>query len=231
MVQASMPQQGVATQSMRGVKWWVSALVLDRRIAMSWIFLFGGAFLEVYFLSGGFGETETPFGTTETLRGAAICGYCGWSLYWGVPPVMEFSRRIRNRLFLGVQALGCAPSILVFFGLQFVVMIYYPLLGGGLLHFFRRWWHVGVQLQPVAAISAATPPLPFPIAPAPPLTSPLPGSARALPQPAAALPSPQAQARLPDIEQRLRALALLLERGAITKDEHDQQRLAILSSI
>jgi hypothetical protein len=47
-----------------------------------------------------------------------------------------------------------------------------------------------------------------------------------------ASPQPPVLAAMhPEIEQRLRALAQLLERRAITKEEHDQQRTAILRSI
>jgi hypothetical protein len=223
MVHASTPQQDVTIQSMVGLKRWVHALLFDGRIGASWLFLFGGAFLGASLLSGGFGRTEAPFNTTDILRDSALCGYWVWSLYWGLPPARKFSRRVRNRLFLVVQSPGCAASILVFVA-HFIALVCYPLLGGGLFHFVRQWWYAGTHVHPVASIPAAAPPPP--VGQAVPLPPPaLPAAMPASPQP------PVLAAMHPEIEQRLRALAQLLERRAITKEEHDQQRTAILRSI
>lgn len=82
-----------------------------------------------------------------------------------------------------------------------VMLLHYPPLGGGVFHFLRRWWAAVASLPHV-------PVAPFVTAPPPP-SGPYPV----------------------DIEPRLLVLANLLARGAITQEEYDRQRRAILGSI
>lgn len=203
---------------------WFRLLITDRRILISWlVFLAVAIFYAYVLLEAVSGDASAP-PASQIFMASLVIGYWAWSMYWGVPGCISLLWRTWGRVFFGFSMLGFA--ILGFYlAAAFLLLIFYPPLGGGVFHFFRRWWKSGMRIQnPVA-----------PPAPAPAMVSYAPAAA-ITPEPVRAVvapvePPPRAAEPISDLEQRLRALAQLHERGVISRDEHDRQRTAILDKI
>jgi hypothetical protein len=116
-------------------------LITDPPIVRSWFVLIGCAFISAYVLI----QARLGNGVTHAFNAQQICtgmfmgAYCGWSLYWGVPECWTVVRRLVHKgLAVGV-AHGRLGSILTLSMLVCVIVVY-PLCGGGVFHFLRRWW-------------------------------------------------------------------------------------------
>jgi hypothetical protein len=235
MTYDALPQSGVLAPRALSLGGWFRILVTDRRILVSWLIFLAFSVTYGYLVLSGFqGEGSAPPAET-VLFGSSVFGYLGWSMYWGVPGCLRLLRRLWSKVFMlfGFSAIGLG-ALGVFLLLALLALVYYPPLGGGVFHFIRRWWASGQRARYGDAPAPVSAPS---LAPAPPVLQ------------YAGIPSPPAAPRgtvsiintaplqatapepVPDVEQRLRALTQLHERGLISRDEHDRQRMAILNKI
>ena len=202
---------------------WFRLLVTDRRILISWLVFLAAAIVYAYILLNAVsGDASAPPGS-QVLMASLVIGYWAWSMYWGVPGCILLLWRAWARVFLGFSMLGFA--ILGFYiAAAFILLIFYPPLGGGVFHFLRRWWKSGTCIQNPAAPPVAAPAMVIHQA-----------AAAIVPEPVRAVATveqpPRSAEPISDLEQRLRALTQLHERGIISRDEHDRQRTAILDKI
>lgn len=140
---------------------------------------------------------------------AARWGYTGWALYWGLPACFGLIRVIGRKLLeFWVAALIGFPVILVALAVIVIAGGFYAVYGGGILHFFRRWWFLcHPRTSPTTVPSSAPPPTPHTVAPS------------VLPPPS----SPPSS-----FQSRIQRLDELLQQGLISRDEYDRRRKEII---
>ncbi|SRR5216684_6144220 len=134
---------------------WLRLLITDPRIRNSWLFLFGCAVFEAYYLAHArLSDGTSAFSIKQLCLGSLMAGYFGWSAYWGVPGCWKFVRLIPRKL--GCSTLGCGWSFALFL-LFACLLVVYPPLGGGAFHFLKRWWSLGGGVSAVAVLQPQVP--------------------------------------------------------------------------
>lgn len=251
MTYDALPHGGRSAQRSLTIGDWFRLLVADRWILASWLVLVTFSFAYGYFLLSIANDAGSPLPASQVLMASLIAGYWAWSMYWGVPGCIWLLWRSWRRVFFGFSMWGFA-ILGVYLTAAFLLLIFYPPLGGGVFHFFRRWWKSGKRMQnpdvppvpqpsyamgavmpvpsAVASIAAPKDQLPFVVAPPAVRSAAVSSAPPAVNIVSAPEPSRSAEP-ISELEQRLRALAQLHERGAISRDEHDRQRIAILDKI
>ena len=109
------------------------SLIADPPIVRSWLVLIASVLFSAYVL-----VQLHAFNAGQIFSRAIAGGYCGWALYWGVPGCWTIARPVTRKWFAGCAAHGCGASLPTLLMLACVIVIY-PLFGGGVFHFFRRW--------------------------------------------------------------------------------------------
>lgn len=224
MTQNSWSTDGGTSKQSLSFSGWLRIVVIDRRILTSWIVFLGVGTIYALLLFSRLEAAGLP-SPADDLKRSLTAGYVGWSLFWGVPACLRFLRRVWGKLF-SIHVFSPVGCVLIgpVLGLSLIALVYYPLLGGGVFHFLRRWWLSGKGAQ--GGVSAIVQPsggqqlagVPVALQPAP----------RAAEMVVVRGPAPEP---LLNVEQRLSALSQLLEKGLISRDEHDRQRSAILDKI
>ena len=116
-------------------------LIADPPIIRSWFVLMASALVSAYVL-----VQPHTLDAGQVFSRAIAGGYCGWALYWSVPGCWTMARPLMRKSFAGVAAHGCRASLPTLLMLVCVIVIY-PLFGGGIFHFFRRWWTANATLK------------------------------------------------------------------------------------
>jgi hypothetical protein len=199
---------------------WLRLLLDDGRILLSWVVLIGSGAYVLYSMSGHFGARPTPYLPSQIWQGSLSGAYWGWAMYWGVPGCLGFLNRGKNHVLRYGFSLATLVTLVIFCAFASVVIFSYPVMGGGVFHFLKRWRDAGRRFAaaqpPVVNVTVQSPVMqPTPMM-QPPMTM---------------QPGTIAPAAYTDVERRLMELADLLRRGLITQQEHDQQRSNILRSV
>lgn len=112
-------------------------LLLDPRIAISWVFFCEGALLGVLFLTSSLNSNQADLSLKDYAVTAVFFGYAAWSLYWGTPACWQAWRKCVV-WFVSFSLIGLFGLLISIVPALWLAGMY-SFWGGGLLHFGRRW--------------------------------------------------------------------------------------------